>query len=391
MTSSNGIVIIGAGVIGASIAAHLAKRGERPLVLERAHICSGTTGQSGGLVRQHYSNPETAALARDALAIFRRWSDHYEGSTGFVPVGVLLTAGPETEASVRANVAMHKELGIETTLLAPDDIAAIDPRVQAGDCTTICYEPTAGIADPIETNHAFAATARSLGVEIREDVSVDEIVVESGRVAGLRTSHGEIAADIVVDAAGAWGIQFLTTLGHELPITFSRHPMALIRRPPAEIDRHPAVLDVHTDSYFLPRADATLVGKLGTMPDDLDVDPDGYERGVTNAEIERYRAAARVRMPFLDRGTVLGGWAGIYDDSIDAHPIVDAVPGAEGLFCALGMSGNCFKLSPVIGDLLAQRIIEGPGSTPKLDLFRFDRFRDGSAHDRAFSAMSVLA
>ena len=69
-------------------------------------------------------------------------------------------------------------------------------------------------------------------------------------------------------------------------------------------------------------------------------------------------------MPFLDRGTVLGGWAGIYDDSIDAHPIVDAVPGAEGLFCALGMSGNCFKLSPLIGDLLAQRIIEGPGSTP---------------------------
>ena len=100
------------------------------------------------------------------------------------------------------------------------------------------------------------------------------------------------------------------------------------------------------------------------MPADLDVDPDSYERGVTNEEIERYRAAARRRMPFLDRGTVLGGWAGIYDDSIDAHPIVDAVPGAEGLFCALGMSGNCFKLSPLIGDLLAQRIIEGPGSTP---------------------------
>ena len=391
MTSSNGIVIIGAGVIGASIAAHLAKRGERPLVLERAHVCSGTTGQSGGVVRQHYSNPETAALARDALAIFRRWSDHYEGSCGFVPVGVLLTAGPETEASVRANVAMHKELGIETTLLSPDEIPAIDPRVQASDCTTICYEPTAGIADPIETNHAFAATARSLGVEIREGVSVDQVVVESGRVAGLRTSHGDISADVVVDAAGAWGMQFLAALGHELPISFTRHPMALIRRPPAEIDRHPAVLDVHTDSYFLPRADTTLVGKLGTMPADMDVEPDSYERGVTNEEIERYRAAARHRMPFLDRGTVLGGWAGIYDDSIDAHPIVDAVPGAESLYCALGMSGNCFKLSPLIGDLLAQRIIEGPGSTPRLDLFRFDRFRDGTAHDRAFSAMSVLA
>ena len=144
------------------------------------------------------------------------------------------------------------------------------------------------------------------------------------------------------------------------------------------MDRHPVVLDVHTDSYFLPRADATLVGKLGTMPADLDVDPDSYERGVTNEEIERYRAAARRRMPFLDRGTVLGGWAGIYDDSIDAHPIVDAVPGAEGLFCALGMSGNCFKLSPVIGDCSPSGSSKAPVRRPQLDQFRFDRFRDGT-------------
>jgi glycine/D-amino acid oxidase-like deaminating enzyme len=135
----------------------------------------------------------------------------------------------------------------------------------------------------------------------------------------------------------------------------------------------------------------TLVGKLGTMPADIDVDPDTYERGVTNSEIERYLASARRRMPFLDRGSLLGGWAGIYDDSVDAHPIVDAVPGADGLFCALGMSGNCFKLSPVIGDLLAQRIISGAGHAPALDLFRIGRFTDGSAHDRAYGSMSVLA
>ena len=206
MTSSNGIVIIGAGVIGTSIAAHLAKRGERPLVLEGAHVCSGTTGQSGGVVRQHYSNPETAALARDALAIFRRWSDHYEGAW--------LRAGrraPDRRTRDRSRCSRQRRHAQGArhrnhALLGPDEIAAIDPRVQASDCTTICYEPTAGIADPIETNHAFAATARSLGVEIREGVSVDQIVVESGRVAGLRTSHGDIAADAVVDAAGAWGI-----------------------------------------------------------------------------------------------------------------------------------------------------------------------------------------
>ena len=391
MTSETSIVIVGAGVIGTSIATHLAKRGERPLVLERDHICSGTTGQSGGVIRQHYSNRETASLARDALAIFRRWADHYEGSAGFVPVGVLLAAGDETEPGIRANVAMHQSIGIDTSVLTPDEAMAIDPRIRLSDCTAVCYEPTAGVADPIETNHAFAATARSLGVEIREGVAVEEIVVESGRVSGLRTTAGDFPADIVVNAAGAWGLGIMVALGHDLPITFSRHPMALIRRPPAEIDRHPAVLDVHTDSYFLPKADATLVGKLGTMPEDENVDPDTYLRGVTNAEIDRYRASIRLRMPFLERGSLLGGWAGIYDDSIDAHPIVDAVPGAEGLYCALGMSGNCFKLSPVIGDLLACRIVKGPGAAAELELFRFDRFGEGAAHDRAFETMSVLA
>lgn len=121
--------------------------------------------------------------------------------------------------------------------------------------------------------------------------------------------------------------------------------MALIRRATDDNRQHPAVLDVHTDSYFLPKGDLTLVGKLGTMPSDENVDPDGYLQGVTNEEISRYQQAARRRLPTLERGTVLGGWAGIYDDSIDAHPVVDAVPGVEGLYCALGMSGNCFKLA----------------------------------------------
>lgn len=389
--SGREIIIIGAGSIGTSIATHLAQRGERPLVLERHHVCAGTTGQSGGVVRQHYSNPKTAALARDALRIFADWSGRYEGSPGFVQTGVMLTAGAETEGGVRANVAMHRQLGIETAVLAVDDAAKIDDRIQLPDCTVVCWEPTAGVADPIATTHALAQTARSLGVEIREGVEVAAIAVASGKVAGIETSDGRIAADIVINAAGAWGPPLLAKLGHDLPISFSRHPMALVRRPADGSAVHPVVLDVHTDSYFLPRGEMTLIGKLGTMANDLAVDPDSYERGVTNAELARYRQSALKRMPSLARGVALGGWAGIYDDSIDAHPIVDAVPGAEGLFCALGMSGNCFKLSPVIGDLLSRRVLDGPGAVPELDLFRFDRFAEGASLERAFSSMSVLA
>lgn len=385
------IVIIGAGAIGTSIAASLAKLGERPLVLERAHVCSGTTGQSGGVIRQNYSNPATAALARNALKIFRSWSDHYDGDSGFLATGVMFTAGVETEPELRRNVNEQVRLGIDTGMLTPDECRAIDPRVTVDDCTAICYEPTAGIADTIATNHSFARTARNLGVEIREKTEVRGIVVESGRVAGVDIEGSRIPADIVINAGGAWGVDFIRDQGHDLPISFSRHPMALIRRASDALAPHPVVLDVHTDSYFLPKGEMTLVGKLGTAPADMEVDPNTYARGVTNEEIARYQIAARHRIPSLDRGTVLGGWAGIYDDSLDAHPVIDAVPGADGLFCALGMSGNCFKLSPIIGHLLASRVIEGPAAAPELDLFRFSRFNDGTAHARSFGAMSVLA
>ena len=391
MDVARDIVIIGAGVIGTSLATHLALRGQRPLVLERAHVCSGTTGQSGGVVRQNYSNPKTAALARDALAVFRNWDQNFLGSSGFLATGVMFTAGAGTEDAIRTNVAEQQQLGIDTSMITPEEAARVEPRINFSDCTTVCYEPTAGIADPISTNHAFAATARSMGVEIREQTLVTSVLVEHGRVTGVVTDGGPIPADIVIDAAGAWGLQFVRSLGLDVPVTFSRHPMALVRRPTDSIAHHPVVLDVHTDAYFLPRGEMTLIGKLGTMPDDENVDPDNYARGVTNAELDRYKAAASHRIPFLDRGTVLGGWAGIYDDSVDAHPVIDAVPGAEGLFCALGMSGNCFKLSPIIGKLLAERIIEGPGAAPELELFSFDRFTDGSAHDRAFGSLSVLA
>jgi len=389
--TTRAIVIIGAGVIGTSIATHLALRGERPLVLERHHVCAGTTGQSGGVLRQHYTNPATAALARDALHIFKSWHERYEGSPGFVQTGVMLTAGADSEAGVRANVAMHQTLGIETELLSAAAATTIENRIELAGCTAVSWEPTAGVADPVATNQAFAATARSLGVDIREGVEVTAIEMASGAVSGVLTSTGRIAADIVINAAGAWGLPLMAALGHNLPITFSRHPMALIHRPAEAIALHPVVLDVHTDSYYLPRGNMTLVGKLGTMPHDRDVDPDTYERGVTNAELARYRSAAQARFPSLARGIGLGGWAGIYDDSADAHPIVDAVPGATGLYCALGLSGNCFKLSPVIGDLLAERVVAGPAAASSLDLFRFDRFAEGAALDRAFESMSVLA
>src|SRR4051812_13453026 len=172
MAETAGAVVIGGGCIGTSIALHLARRGMRDvLLLERAHLCAGTTGQSGAIVRQHYSNDFTAAMARDSLDIFRAWEDRIGGGDPrFTEAGVLLPVGGAATESLRANGAMQQALGIETQIATPEEIRAIDPRLHTEDIALGCWEPTAGYADPVATVHAFANAARAAGVTIREGV-----------------------------------------------------------------------------------------------------------------------------------------------------------------------------------------------------------------------------
>ena len=383
-------VVIGAGVIGTSTALFLARTGLKTTVVERDHICAGTTGQSGGIVRQHYSQPWTAALARDALAVFQDWRNQIGGDASFVQSGVLFVGDAASEASLRSNVAMHRSLGIRTELLDASDVARLEPRLEVDDLTIACYEPTAGYADPVSTTYSLADAARSAGADIREGTTVTSIRHVGGRVTGVETTDGPIDSPIVVNAAGIWGVAMMAELGLDLPIVATRHPMVALRQPATARPLHLPVLDVAIDTYLIPRGDITLVGTLGTHDDDATVDPDSYLRGITNDEVDRLSALGRRRMPALDRGVMWGGWAGIYDESIDAHPIVDAVPGLDGLFCALGMSGNCFKLAPKLGELLARRIVDGPDAAEAIAPLRIDRFAGGATHTRAF-AMSVLA
>ena len=383
-------VVIGAGVIGTSIALHLARAGVATVVLERDHICAGTTGQSGGIVRQHYSLPYTAALARDALAVFKDWDNQIGGDPGFVQSGVLFVGDRSSEDQFRTNVEMHRSLGITTELLQPSDLARLEPRLAVDDLTIGCWEPTAGYADPVSTTYALADAARAAGAEIREGVAVTTVRHAGGRLVGVETNRGPIDAPVVVNAAGIWGVAMMAELGVDLPIVATRHPMVALKRPATDRPLHIPVMDVAIDTYLIPRGDITLVGTLGTHRDDTVVDPDSYRRGISNDEVDRLSALGRRRMPALGRGVMWGGWAGIYDESIDAHPIVDAVPGFDGLYCALGMSGNCFKLSPILGKLLALRIVDGPSAAEALAPLRIDRFAVGATHGRSF-AMSVLA
>ncbi len=393
MAETASVVVIGGGCIGTSIALHLAREGVRDVLLvERAHLCAGTTGQSGAIIRQHYSNDFTAAMARDSLQIFREWADRIGGSDPrFMQSGVLVTVGEADTEGLRANVAMQRALGIDTHIVTPDEIRALDPRIRTDDIALGCWEPTAGYADPVATVHAYATAARTAGVTIREGVEVLDVLCDGARVHGVRTSVGEIAAPVVVNAGNIWGAALLRRVGVDLPITPSRHPMAALRRPDDAHQAHAVVLDMHRNVYLLPHAgDVTLCGSLAGEDDGVYADPDTYNQGVTRAEIARFHAEGAQRMPILNRAVPQGGWAGIYDGSADSHPVLDAVPGIAGYYCALGFSGHGFKLSPVFGALMAKMITGGPTAAPKLRRFRATRWAENDPIGTQYAA-GVLA
>jgi sarcosine oxidase, subunit beta len=393
MAETAGAVVIGGGCIGTSIALHLAREGVRDVLLvERAYLCAGTTGQSGAIVRQHYSNDFTAAMARDSLAIFRAWGERIgAGDPRFAQSGVLVTVGEADTDGLRANVAMQRGIGIDTQIVTPDDIRALDPRLRTDDIALGCWEPTAGYADPVATVHAYAAAARAAGVTIREGIEALDVLHEHGRVHGVRTSAGEIAAPVIVNAGNIWCVALLRRAGLDLPIAPSRHPMAALRRPDDASAPHAVVLDMHRNAYLLPHAgDVTLCGSIAGEDDMIYADPETYNRGVTRAEIERFQAEGASRMPALARSVAQGGWAGIYDGSADNHPVLDAVPGIDGYYCAVGFSGHGFKLSPVFGALMAQLITGGPAAAPQLRRFRATRWAEHDPIGTQYAA-GVLA
>ncbi|MER3438833.1 MAG: amino acid dehydrogenase, partial [Chloroflexota bacterium] len=190
------VVVIGGGVIGTSTAFHLARAGAgRVLLLERHHLSAGATGKSHSLVRMHYTNPHDAALAHASLPYFHRWDELVgAGDPGFVKTGVLRFAPAADEQKLRANVAMLQALGIPTSVISPADIVTIDPGINVADIAVAAWEPESGYADPVATTWGFARAAEQHGASVRTGITVTAIRTSLGRVTGVATSAGEIAA-----------------------------------------------------------------------------------------------------------------------------------------------------------------------------------------------------
>lgn len=372
-------IIIGGGVMGASIAYQLAKQGGgRVVLLERQALCNGTTGRSGAIVRQHYSNDFTIRMAKESLHIFQHFDELVGGDCGFVTTGMIVMMGEEGAAALRANVELQQEHGVTTRLLRPEEISEVTPEYNSEGVAVACYEPDAGVADPMATTHCFAKRACDYGATICEGVMVTRILTQNGWVTGVETTQGVWQAPNIVVAANVWSPVLVRPLGISLPILATRHPMVALRRPDDFGGRqglHTVVLDLTRHIYLRP--DIGGITLVGSTEDVLTAsDPDHYAQGLSEEEIAHLRKMAGGSIRALARAVPRGGWAGIYDDTPDYHPILDRLPAYEGLYCAVGFSGHGFKLSPVVGEWMAQLILTGR-KPDDMQPFAYHRFTEG--------------
>ncbi len=377
-THTYDVIIIGAGIMGGSSAFQLAQRGLKVALLDKKSVGEGPTGESSGIIRQHYSNELTARMALHSLRVFQNFHEQVGDECGFTPTGFVVLVEQKDRAGLEANVALQRRLGIQTELLPAEALREILPAMDTTDLVAAAYEPESGYADPYLAVNAYVRAARRHGAALFQETEVTGVRFHGGRVAGVDTTEGRFDAPLVLNATGAWGAQVARMAGVEAPIRSCRVQVATFRRPPGHERPHPVVGDFTNAVYFRSETgNLTLVGLIDPAEAEAVVDPDAYNKRVDGDFVLDVGERLVRRYPAMELSESTGGYASLYAITPDWHPIVDEVPAGSGFYLCAGFSGHGFKLGPAVG-LMVAALITGDDE-PEFDpqLFRLSRYAEG--------------
>ncbi|EEA00939.1 FAD dependent oxidoreductase [Burkholderia sp. H160] len=377
-------VVIGAGVIGASVAHHLAAAGANSvLVLERGTIGAGTTSQSSGLLRTHYSVRQNVELARSSWSAFNNFAEYVgddEASCGLVKCGYLICA-PEGDKlePLRASLTAQQEMGIEVQLLNRDEARERLPIARFDDAALIGFEPEAGFADAYLVATSFARSARRRGVKIMEGVSVTGVIREGRRVTGVETSAGRFSCGTLVSTQNIWTPELAAWIGVPLPVKPERHTvLALDCETGAYTFGMPAFKDLGSPGmlYFRSYGGSQMLVSEGVVGETLNA-PETEQGEISLDYVVEVGAQVAERFPAYETAGLASSWTGVYDVTPDWNPVLGSVGDVEGLVVGFGFSGHGFKLSPGIGRLLAQHALGQPTEV-SLAPYALERFATGA-------------
>ncbi|MBD0843757.1 NAD(P)/FAD-dependent oxidoreductase [Streptomyces sp. TRM68416] len=342
------VVVIGGGVMGTSIAWHLARAGVPDVVLvERDELASGSTSKAAGGVRAQFSDELNIRLGARSLEAFARFEADTGHDIGLHRVGYLfLLSTPEEVASFEAGVRLQNSLGVPSRMLDPDEARGLSPLITTDGLLAAAFSPDDGHCTPESVVHGYASAARRHGATILRHTEVTGIDLHGDTITGVRTTGGRIATDTVVCAAGAWSRAVGAMAGVDLLVEPLRRQIAVTEPVAALPPDLPMTIDFSSTLYFHTEGPGLLVGMS---------DPDerpGFDTATHDRWIPRLYEAMERRAPALLDLRRTGGWAGLYEVTPDHNALIGEAPSPSRFLYATGFSGHGFLQGPAVGEVV---------------------------------------
>lgn len=377
MTETADVVIIGSGIVGSSVAYHLAQQGcTNVLVLEReAHQGKGSTGKSMGGVRAQFATPVNIQMSKYSIDFFSKFDEVVGHPADYRAHGYLFCATNDKHiAYLKANMERQQALGVTNVeWIGPQDIAKIVPQLRVDDILGGTFCPTDGFVDPHSVMMGFMLNAREKGVRLWLDTTVTGIDVENNQVAGVETSRGLISTHAVVNAAGAWAAQIAEMAGAELPVEPLRRQLVPTEPFDQLPQRFPMVIDMSTGFHFRREGKGILLAWNDPK------ETPGFKTEFDSTFVEKILTRAASRVPVLAEAGVnpRRAWAGLYEMTPDHHAIIGPAPNVEGLYFVNGFSGHGVMHSPASGRVTADLVLQGHSDLIDASQLSVNRFAEG--------------
>jgi 4-methylaminobutanoate oxidase (formaldehyde-forming) len=361
------VVILGGGIIGTSVAYHLALMGCRDIVLlERDRLTSGTTWHAAGLMVTFGSTSETSTeLRKYSRDLYSRLEAETGQSTGFSPVGFIeVAADRDRLEEYRRVAAFNRHCGVDVQELSPSEVGALFPPAKVGDIEAGFYVKDDGRVNPVDVTMALARGARMRGVRILEGVPALGVLQERGRATGVRTALGDIQAEVVVNCAGMWARQIGAQSGVNIPNQAAEHYYLVTEAIPGLPRGLPVLEDPSSHGYYRNEGDGLMVGLFEPVcaPWCVEGIPEGFSFGEITPDWERmapFLERAMSRVPVTAEVGIRMFFCGPESFTPDLRPIVGEAPELRGYFVAAGLNSIGILTGGGLGRALAHWILHG--------------------------------
>ncbi|MEU9310636.1 FAD-binding oxidoreductase [Streptomyces sp. NPDC048256] len=369
MNTHASVVVIGGGVMGTSIAYHLAAAGVPDVLLvERDELAAGSTSKAAGGVRAQFSDELNIQLGARSLESFGRFEEETGYDIGLHRVGYLfLLSTPQEVASFEAGVRLQNALGVPSRMIDPAEARRLSPLIRTDGLLAAAFSPDDGHCTPEAVVHGYAAAARRYGARILRHTAVTGIERQGATITAVQTTLGRVTTDTVVCAAGAWSRAVGAMAGVELPVQPLRRQIAVTEPVPGLPPDLPMTIDFTSSLYFHGEGPGLLVGMS---------DPDerpGFATDTHDRWIPRLAAAMERRAPALLDLRRTGGWAGLYEVTPDHNALIGEASSVSRFLYATGFSGHGFLQGPAVGEVVRDLCL---GRVPFVDVtpLSADRF-----------------